>query len=270
MRSNEIISKLPNVKPKELIGFFPKINVEEYPELSGYSWEDCHKGSIGAGDLFLACELGKKMKLQEGMKILELGAGNCLSSIYLSKKYKVEIYAADLWIDPTSNWKRVKEEDIDRYVKPIKMDARDVIFPEEYFDVIFSMNSYFYFGTDDLYLPYILKHLKKDGIICIASPCYAQEFDEKIPKEFLFDPPENKESYSIHSPLWWENHFKKIGLVEIIECCEHPKGREFWLDSIRWRIENGDNIEDFTQDVIMLLKDDKRLLTYFTLLAKKW
>ena len=87
MKPNEIISKLPNVKPKDLINYFPKINLEDYPELSEYSWDDCHKGSIGAGDLFQVYELGKKMKLQEGMKIVELGAGNCLSSIYISKKY---------------------------------------------------------------------------------------------------------------------------------------------------------------------------------------
>lgn len=60
-----------------------------------------------------------------------------------------------------------------------------------------------------------------------------------------------------------------MGLVKVLEASEHPKGREFWLDSIRWRIESGDNLEDFMQDIIMLLNDESNLLTYFTLLARK-
>jgi hypothetical protein len=40
-----------------------------------------------------------------------------------------------------------------------------------------------------------------------------------------------------------------MGLVKILECSEHPKGREFWLDSIRWRIESGDKMEDFIKEV---------------------
>lgn len=44
------------------------------------------------------------------MKTLELGAGNCLSSIYLAKKYNVEVFATDLYVNPNSNWERIKEE----------------------------------------------------------------------------------------------------------------------------------------------------------------
>ena len=42
-----------------------------------------------------------------------------------------------------------------------------------------------------------------------------------------------------------------------------------WLDGIRWRIEDGHKLEDFKQDVIMLLSDKERFITYFTLLAEK-
>lgn len=209
------------------------------------------------------------MNIKKGMRILELGAGNCLSAIFLAKKYKVEIIAADLWIDPTSNWQRIKDEGVENYVKPIKMDARSIPYPKGYFDVVFSMNSYFYFGTDDLYLPYLLKYIKERGIICIASPCFASEFENKIPEEFLFDPPDFQEAYSIHSPNWWKKHFEKVKQIEVLECAKHPKGREFWLDSIRWQIESSRNINDFLKDIIMLLKDENEYLTYFTLIAKK-
>ena len=56
-----------------------------------------------------------------------------------------------------------------------------------------------------------------------------------------------------HSPSWWANHFDKSGLVNVLLCQEHPKGREFWLDMVRWRIESGDPREAFYNDVVMLL-----------------
>lgn len=57
---NDIIKKLPNIERSELNKYFSKIDLEDYPELDNYSWEDCHKDSMGAGDLFLTSELAKK------------------------------------------------------------------------------------------------------------------------------------------------------------------------------------------------------------------
>jgi len=60
-----------------------------------------------------------------------------------------------------------------------------------------------------------------------------------------------------------------MDLVDVLFCEEHPKGREMWLDSVCWRIEDGHKLEDFKQDVVMLLSDKERFITYFTLLAEK-
>lgn len=50
----DIIKKLPNVNLTELSKYFPKLKLDEYPELSYYNWEDCHKGSMGAGYLYIS------------------------------------------------------------------------------------------------------------------------------------------------------------------------------------------------------------------------
>ena len=269
MRADEVIRKYPDIKIEELLPHFPRLNMSDYPELRNYSWGDCHKGSMGAGDLFLASEMANMMKLKKGMRILDLGAGKCNSSIFLAKHYGMRVVAADLRVDPSDNWKRIKKAGVENYVVPIKMAARNIPFAEQYFDAVFSMNSYFYFGTDDLYLLYLTKFIKEHGKICIAGPCYSTELTKDTPKEFLYDPPDFKESYSCHSPGWWKNHFEKMDLVDVLFCEEHPKGREMWLDSVRWRIEDGHKLEDFKQDVIMLLSDKERFITYFTLLAEK-
>jgi len=269
MKINKLISSLPNVSKETLYQYFPRIDHNEYPKLKGYTWEDCHMGSLGAGDLYLASEMADKLDLIPGMKVLELGAGNCLSSIYFAKEYQVTVFAVDLWNSPNDNYRRVKDNGVDNLVIPMQIDAKALPFPRQYFDCIFSMNSFFYFGTDDLYPSYLSSFLKADGKLCIASPCYKTEIDINTPKYLLFDPPDFKESLACHSPNWWHHHFNKTGKFEIVECEEHPKGRIFWMDSVRWQLESGREINDFSNDIKMLLLDEEELITYFTLVAIK-
>lgn len=259
----------PNLDLEELYQFFPRIPVIDYPELRGYSWEECHQGSLGGGALFLASEMAQKLELEPGMCILDLGCGRAASSIYLAKHHGVTVIAADHWASPTENWARVQREGLDGKVIPVKMDARDIFFPAGYFDAVFSMNAYLYFGTDDLYLPYLTRFIRDGGRICIAGPCYADELKPDTPKELL-----EAESQAYHSPPWWRTHFVKTGLVDILLCLEHPKGREFWLDMVRWIIEDSRNREEpypdfLLHDMVMLLSDEDRFVTYFTLLAEK-
>ena len=259
----------PNIESKELYKLFPRIDMSDYPELSGYSWEACHQCSLGGGALFLASEMAQKMELEAGMRVLDLGCGLGASSIFLAKHYAVTVVAADSQVSPSVNWQNVQRAGLEGRVIPVRMDARDIFYPEGYFDAVFSMNAYLYFGTDDLYLPYLTQFMRDSGRICIAGPCYAGELGPDTPKELLED-----ESLAYHSPQWWGNHFFKTGLVDVLDCQEHPKGREFWLDMVRWIVEdartNGEAYPDFLlHDMVMLLSDPRRFVTYFLLLAEK-
>lgn len=268
MDKEDVLSRLPDIDREDLYGFFPRLDADECPDLAGYTWEDWHRGSLGAGDLFLASQMAHLLELKPGHRVLELGAGHCLSAVFLAQQFKVRVTASDIGIDPTENWKAVVDQGVGDDVTPLRMDARGIIFPEQYFDAVFALNSYMYFGTDDLYLPYLLKFLKPGGRICVCSPCYSHECPE-IPGDFLFDPPEFHESFSLHSPEWWRHHFEKMGLLDVYYCREHEKGREIWLDSIRWQLESGRDRSRFEQDIRMLLKDERRFLTYFTLAAAR-
>lgn len=273
----------PDIVIEELFTHFPRISLTDYPELKGYSWEDCHDGFIGAGGLFLVSEMAQKLKLKAGMRVLDLCCGNCASSIFLAKHFDVNVVAADIGADPTENWKRVhtarkriNTAGLTQKIMPIRMDATNILLPNEYFDAIFCMNSYFYFGTDDQYLSYLMQFLRKGGRIGIASPCYADELTPDTPREFLYDAPDFIESYSVHSPQWWAKHFEKTGLVQGLVCEEHPKGREFWLDDVRWLTEKchprdmePEMREMVLQEIVMLLTDQERFVTYLTLVAER-
>jgi len=271
MNIEEIKERYPDIELKELSADFPRMPISDYAELSEYSWEDCHKGVLGAGGLFLTSDMVRMIEAKEGMRILDLGAGNCLTSIFLAKRYKAKVIAADLRVNPSENWNRIKEAKVTDSVIPIKMDAYNIPFAKGYFDAVFCMNSYLYFGTGDLYLSYLVQFLRRGGRICIASPCYAHELSSETPSEFL-----EEASVAYHSPGWWQHHFEKTGLVNLLHCKEHPEGRELWLDMVRWLVEEchprerdegmGDMI---LHDILMLLNDRQRFVTYFMLLAEK-
>jgi len=60
-------SRYPDIELEELYPHFPRMVTPGDPALSGYSWEDCHRGFLGAGGLFLVAE--------EPMRQLAINAG---------------------------------------------------------------------------------------------------------------------------------------------------------------------------------------------------
>ncbi len=269
-------SRYPHIELAELFSHFPRMTVPDDPALSEYSWEDCHRGFIGAGGLFLVSEMARKLELEPGMRVLDLCCGNSSSSIFLARHYGVKVIALDRDADPTENWKRTRAAGLTDAITPMKMDARNILLPEDYFDAVFCLNSYFYFGTDDLYLPYITRFIRAGGRIGIASPCYAKELTSEIGEEFLYDAPLFTESLSVHSPKWWRHHFEASRAVRVLECEKHSQGRNFWLDQIRWFVEecHPRDMEPWMRemvyrDMVMLLSDSNEFVTYLTLLAVK-
>jgi cyclopropane fatty-acyl-phospholipid synthase-like methyltransferase len=215
--------------------------------------------------------MAAKMDLKPGMRILDLGAGCCTSSIFLARHYPGQVVAADWWINPSDNWPRIQAAGQADRILPIRLEAHTIPFAEGYFDVVFCMNAYFYFGTDDLYLPYLAKFVRPGGQICIASPCYSHEMTPDTPKEL-----QEEGSLAWHSPGWWRHHFEMSSVVDVLYCEEHPKGLEFWQDEVRWLLEEchpRDRKDGMTPmilgDITMILSDQERFLTYFMLLAQK-
>jgi len=266
----------PGIAVEELFSDVPRITMSDYPDLNGYSWEDCHHGFMGSGGLFLVSEVATRMGLRQGMRVLDLCCGTCASSIFLAKEFGVSIVALDHEVDPKENRERIDVADMTGAITPVKMDARSIDLPENHFDAVFCLNSYFYFGTDPQYLPYLLRFIRPSGRIGIASPCYSHELAEDTPKEFLYDPPQFTESYTVHSPQWWREHFESSGGAKVLVCEDHPRGREFWPDSVRWLIEQRHprSMEPWMQqmvlqELLMLLKDEERFVTYMTLIAER-
>ena len=165
------------------------------------------------------------------MRVLDMGCGRAISSIFLAKEFDVQVWAADLWVEASENMERVRAAGLERQVFPVHAEAHSLPFASEFFDAIVSIDAYHYFGTDDLYLgSHFVQLVKPQGQIGIVVPGLTQELPSTDPPEHL-QPHWHRDFWSFHSPDWWRRHWARSGLVSVELADMIPDGRKHWLTS---------------------------------------
>src|SRR5215470_14028457 len=129
---------------------------ERFPRSSKYhpEWIKA-SASGGANSLWLTEWLASALNLKPGMRVLDLGCGRAVSSVFLHREFGVQVWATDLWFSASENLQRIRDAGVSDGVFPIHADARSLPFAAEFFDAIVSIGCYYYFGTDDHYLNYL-------------------------------------------------------------------------------------------------------------------
>lgn len=156
---------------------------------------------------------------KKGMRILDLGCGRGLSSIFLAQKYETDVFAVDLWISPTDNYLRFQQMGVAQLTVPLQFDATRLPFAENFFDAVVGIDSYRYFGNNDVCFEKVLKPtLKKGAIVALAFPGMKKEFHKNIPEEMK--PLWDEESLQMwHSIDWWkpkfETHLENFSIGEM-------------------------------------------------------
>ena len=190
---------------------------------------------MGPNSMWLLEEVCEKLDLKPGMRVLDMGCGKGLTSIFLAKEYCVIVFATDLWIPATENFKRFKQMGVADKVFPIHAEAHELPYAEGFFDVAISIDSYHYFGANELYLPGIFSKLvKKGGQFGIACPGLTRELNGKIPDSMKSVWKEEMDDLStFRSVKWWYDLWEKTGLVDIIACGEIVDAKEIWYEWAR-------------------------------------
>jgi cyclopropane fatty-acyl-phospholipid synthase-like methyltransferase len=182
---------------------------------------------LGPNAMWLIEILCEKMDLKPGMRVLDMGCGMGLTSIFLAKEFGVTVFANDLWIDPTDNYKRFIQMGVDDKVFPIHSEAHSLPYADEFFDAAISIDAYHYFGTDEIYFPiHYSKLVKQGGQFGIVSPGLSREFDKGLPEPMkqYWDP----DMYCFHSAKWWHDLWQKSGIVDVTHAESIPNGKELW------------------------------------------
>ena len=184
--------------------------------------------SGGANSLWLTEWLATALDLQPGMRVLDLGCGRASSSIFLRREYGVQVWATDLWFSAAENLERIRDAGVEDGVFPIHADARSLPFAAEFFDAIVCIDSFVYYGTDDLYLNYLARFVKPDGPVGIAGAGLVREIEGPLPehlREWW-----THDLWCLHSAAWWRRHWQRTGIMEIEVANTMPDGWQRWLD----------------------------------------
>jgi ubiquinone/menaquinone biosynthesis C-methylase UbiE len=202
---------------------------ERFPRSSRYHPEwVLANASGGANSLWVTEWLTSALDLRPGMKVLDLGCGRASSSIFLRREFGVQVWAADLWFSASENMQRIRDAGVEEGVFPLRADARALPFAPDFFDAVVCVDSFYYFGTDDLYLNYLARFVKPGGPIGIAGAGLMREIDGSIPDHLL----EwwTQDLWCLHSAAWWRRHWERTGIMEIDLADTMPGGWQRWLD----------------------------------------
>jgi SAM-dependent methyltransferase len=237
--------------------------MDEFPRSSSYDPELALENLMGPNVLWLTEALAQVMTLEPGMRVLDMGCGKAISSIFLAKEFGLQVWATDLWIDANQNRKRICAAGVDKQVFPVHAEAHALPFADEFFDALLSMDAYHYFGTDDLYLGKYAKLVKPGGQIGIVVPGLMQELDAGVPEHLL--PYWEWEFCSLHSPEWWRRHWEKTGKVDVEVADSIPRGWEHWLKWTEVCLQQG-----YPADSIDMLRlDAGRNLGFTRMVARR-
>lgn len=203
--------------------------MERFPRSSAYHPDWVMAGISGAANaLWMAEWLAEAMELRPGMRVLDLGCGRALSSVFLHREYGVQVWATDLWFSASENLRRTRDAGVEDGVFPIHADARALPFAAEFFDAVISLDSFPYYGTDALYLSALAKFVKPGGAVGIAGAGLVREFDGPVPDHLRswWTP----DMWCLHSAAWWQRHWTQTGILEVTTADTMPDGWRLWMD----------------------------------------
>jgi len=235
----------------------------EYIKSKKYDMKLTRESMMGPNSMKILEELMKDVTLTKGMRVLDLGCGCGLTSIFLAKEYGVKVYAVDLWITATENHKRFKIMGLDDSIIPIHAEANQLPFADDYFDAVISVDAYHYFGANNQYFDTFLSPLvKKGGIVAIAIPGFQKEIIDEIPQEMK--PYLDEDILSKwHSRDWWQKIFEQSKNIDVCSIKEMIGFQEPWNDWLACENEFAIN------DRAMLKADAGKYMNLISIIAKK-
>jgi cyclopropane fatty-acyl-phospholipid synthase-like methyltransferase len=217
--------------------------------------------SGGANVLWLTEWLTEAVALRPGLRVLDLGCGRAMSSIFLHREFGVQVWATDLWFSASENLQRIRDAGVGDGVFPLHADARSLPFANGFFDVILGVDSFVYYGTDDLYLNYLARLVKPGGVIGIVGAGLTREIGAQVPDHLqAWWTPGH---WCLHAAPWWQRHWQRTGLVDVELADALPDGWRYWQDWLKAVAPDNDS------ELAALAADQGNYLGYVRVVARR-
>jgi ubiquinone/menaquinone biosynthesis C-methylase UbiE len=244
----------------------------EFPRSAKYDPDWMMDNQMGPNALWLMEWLCEALPLAPGMRVLDLGCGKAVTSIFLAREFGVHVYAADLWMSPDHNWRRAVEASVADLVCPIKAEAHALPFAQGFFDAVVSVDAYQYFGTDELYIDYLSRFVRPNGSLGVVVVGLMQEMGSQPPAH-LTEPQSNGKVFwesscrSFKTAEFWRTLWSGSPMAADVAAVTQPDGWRHWRDFERALSAAGKNI--FPSDAEALDKDQGRYMGFIRLTARR-
>lgn len=170
-----------------------------FPRASAYDPAWIWTNHMGPNVIWLTDALTQKLDLKPGMRVLDMGCGTALSSIFLAREFGVEVWAVDLWVPAHENFSRIQEAGLMEQVYAIHAEGRAYPFQHEFFDAALSVDSYHYWGCNEAQLGYVAEFVRRGGLVGIVVPGDAED---------------SHPIGTFHSAEWWRRLWEKsVGMT---------------------------------------------------------
>ena len=211
--------------------------MKNYPKTAKYDQQWIRENMMGPNALFLLEDLCEHLNLKLDMRVLDMGCGRGLTSVFLAREYGVTVFANDLWISPTDNLRRFEAAGVADRVFPIHAEAHALPYAHEFFDAAISIDSYHYYGTDETYFPCVYSKLvKPGGQFGMVAPGFTQEFENGFPnnlRQYMAE-----DMFTFHSNTWWRRLWEKTGIVDVVASYDIEDIHGVWMTyDTRWADE---------------------------------
>ena len=170
--------------------------------------------------------------------------------------------ALDLWTSADFLERKFSAHGLSDRITPVQMDATQPLpFTPDYFDSVFCMNSFSFYGGNLEFIEHLLKHLKPGGQLCVGSEALTSEFSaEQLtnpPPAYAFRLPPPNEHVDVfeddfrkqHTLHWWRTLFESSAMLQVEHCQELEDADAIYEELVRYEHEK--NIDPFDVQICL-------------------
>lgn len=251
---------------------FRRLTSERHPILAQLSRDAVYDEGrfMAPGGLVLVDFLGRRLALQPGQSVLDLGCGRGQSSIFLAARYGVSVTSVDLWMTAEERRHIAAAAGLTNQITALQGDIRKGLPPGmRGFDAITCAQAFHTFGTAGGLVRYLATLLKPGSKLCITQGCFSDEC-AVLPEPFIDTDGWQADYARYHSAPWWRAHVASSGVFDVEGCAEFEDGGVMWEDDVLYRGDRAAWSDDYLARAGWLIRHIQHGHTHRPRLTHLW